>query len=145
MSTNFDIKVQDKVYGPIRYERYDILREQLLNGDKTFDYKGFTLKISGHKSIGHFCGYVISIPDNIIEYKWNNNLSEIKGIYQPHGGFTAPNGFDCAHYMDLSVGMMQFNLPDKLKEKSKATFKSSYFVESELKNIVDSIIQSKGT
>lgn len=139
MSIDIDLKVQDKVNGPIRYEAYNVLREKLLNGDKTFDYKGFTLQILGNKSLGYYCGYIKSIPKDIVKVDLDN-LSSMDIIYQPHGGFTAPDGFDCVHHTDLMVGMIQFNLPDKLRENSSATFKSSLFVESELKNIVDSII-----
>ena len=106
----------------------------LKNKDYKINHKKFELHII--LVSGYYCGYITKFD---LKYKKKfkknelENLEAIKDIYEIHGGYTHPKGFDCSHLSDIFVGFT--------KNFKKRTFKTHIFVESELKKCVNSIIK----
>lgn len=114
-----------------------IIEDVKNNKNYKIKYKGFTLEICVRP--GYYTGYITGFDKKLKKYFTKaemDNLGEIDDIYQPHGGFTASNGFDCWHSSDINLK----NPLEYLKDQ-KRTFKTHRFVESELKKIVNSLIK----
>lgn len=117
---------------------------------------GFRVTIELQSS-GYYCGYVWDYvghdtswmrPNKRVKVFGNRTSLKIAslespegsegndfGLYVPHGGYTAPNGFDCAHSNDL------FLIGRRLTSdgKTKRVFRSSRFVYAELCRVVQSL------
>jgi hypothetical protein len=107
----------------IKYQNYKIT------------YKGFILNIMKENGMCSYNGYILKYPKKFDSILKNKALEEVKGLYIPHGGFTAHNGFDCCHFDDF----MYMN--DITKQyKGAISWKTHKYVESELKKVVNSII-----
>ena len=118
-------------------EQYKIQQDDFRNhGEKTiFVYKDYSCEII--KSRGHWCGYV-SLQGNT-----DNDDYDRFGHYNVHGGITFIQqvdgkikiGFDCAHSGDFC------DVSDTLNEYyHKEIFRRFDYVQSELKNLVNIII-----
>lgn len=117
-------------------------------GDKKdFVYKDYKCHIIRHKTFGNLCGY-IDIP---LEHKLYDVHYDDIDVYV-HGGLTyngigidgIPSayviGFDCAHYGDLSP-YLEMRFPEWLRVDSNDIYRDMDYVENELKNAVDQIIE----
>ena len=121
------------------------------NEGKSYEYKGYnyTIQTGG----GNLCGY-ISIDDEL--------------PYKGHGGITSGNGFDCAHWYDITlhdINQIKYCEMNKLikedsvdneiknmleimskcpkKDMSKSSFKTVNFVHDECKKMIDEYIKCK--
>ena len=92
--------------------------------EEKFDIDGIACKIVWNGTVGTFCGYITE-----------ESFDSRKIKYEPHGGFTAHIGFDCAHCDDVSLVMG----PLLSIRGRTSTFKTRQFVYSELKAMIDSI------
>ena len=117
---------------------------------------GFRVTIELQSS-GYYCGYVWNYvgqdtswmrPNKRAKVFGNQTSLEIAslespkgsegndcGLYVPHGGYTAPNGFDCAHSNDLFFVGRRMTRDGKIKR----VFRSSRFVYAELCRVVESL------
>lgn len=59
-----------------------------------------------------------------------------EAIYEPHGGYTAPNGFDCFGSRDAAIWMTRTYGPAAVR-----VFRSAHFVYDELMQVVASLCQ----
>lgn len=59
-----------------------------------------------------------------------------EAIYEPHGGYTAPNGFDCFGSRDAAIWMTRNYVP-----AADCVFRSAHFVYNELMQVVASLCQ----
>ena len=137
------IKYQNISNGPI-YEKTKEELENMMKENKDYKimYKNFELHICCHKNCYWYCGYITKFDKNLkkkFTKKELENYYNIDDITEPHGGFTHPQGFDCAHAGDILLWS------DKEIQKDGIyntwTFKTHLFVESELKKLVDNIIE----
>ena len=87
----------------------------------------------------HYCGYVR-----------DKNISiDCKNLdYEPHGGFTDPYGFDCAHHDDIILHNVVNNgkgfpyQPTDFSYKGdSSSFKTRKYVIKELEKLTDAIIR----
>jgi hypothetical protein len=119
---------------------------------------GFRVTIELQSS-GYYCGYVWNYvgqdtswmrPNKRAKVFGNRTSLEIAslespkgsegndcGLYVPHGGYTAPNGFDCAHSNDISL--LRVGRRMTRDGKTKRVFRSSRFVYAELCRVVESL------
>ena len=133
------------------YEIIEMLN--FYNDGKTYEYQGYnyTIQTGG----GNLCGY-IGIDDEL--------------PYKGHGGITSGNGFDCAHWYDITlhdINQIKYCEMNKLikedsvdneiknildifnkiphKDLSKASFKTANFVHDECKKIIDEYTKCKNS
>ena len=116
---------------------------------KAFEYKGYKCRIlrmgegmDPEYRLFHLCGYVLLTKEDRCYGKEYDTIP-----YTVHGGFTYSShrlhnqpeewwriGFDCAHSCDIS-------LPYQLNsEISSAVYRTMDYVEDELKQLVDQIM-----
>ncbi len=116
---------------------------------KAFEYKGYKCRIlrmgegmDPEYRLFHLCGYVLLTKEDRCYGKEYDTIP-----YTVHGGFTYSShrlhnqpeewwwiGFDCAHACDIS-------LPYQLNsELSSAVYRTMDYVEDELKQLVDQIM-----
>ena len=91
-----------------------------------YEYKGYKYAmIFTNNGMRYFCGYVMNVSEGC--------------TYEPHGEFTGGSGlwsgFDCAHSDDL----YGIHIKSQRSQNGK-TFKTSEFVHSKCKAIIDNII-----
>ncbi len=133
------IPIQNARRGKILYKSVkDIDDEKKKYKKYTLKYKGFTFQIKVGP-LGNYNGYVTKFPKNLysnFSLKERNNLGSIKGIYVPHGGYTASTGFDCAHSTDF-----YYHTDLTVQIKQAQSWKTHKYVESELKKIVNSLLR----
>lgn len=119
---------------------------------KAFEYKGYKCRILRmgegipfEYRMFHLCGYVLLTKE---DKRYGKDWAEIP--YSVHGGITYSSdrlhnqpeewwriGFDCAHACDIS-------LPYQLNsELSSAVYRTMEFVENELKQLVDQIVDDR--
>ena len=137
----YKIKYQNISNGPI----YEKTKEELENMMKEYNdykimYKNFELHICCPKNCYWYCGYITKFHEKLnktITNKELENYYNIDDITHLHGGFTYYQGFHCAHAGDILLW------PDIKNDSiyNGWTFKTHLFVESELKKLVDNIIE----
>ncbi len=93
-------------------------REQHQAANTLLTINGIKCSIKWNECMRHYCGYVLIETDL--------SLTEIP---PPHGGWTAFNGFDCAHFGDFPAFL-------------HGTFKTFEFVEQELFRLTEWIVQN---
>jgi len=117
-------------------QRYEAVTKTLNGKQKIIHYKGYKGLIVQHPMVGHLCGYVV-IPEGHILYQKDYNVIDV----YIHGGLTYSGslpgteegycvGFDCAHAGDWIPGL----------DLDGETYKDITFVESELKSLINQII-----
>jgi len=100
-------------------------------------YNGFRFKIVKN-FMGAYCGYVL--VDDHPQIDKINLITEEEDVYEPHGGYTASWGFDCAHYTDIYFnGKKKTDRWIDAHTKPVQTFKTYQFVQSECFKIIDSL------
>ena len=96
---------------------------------------------------GYVLGYSKKIPKKFNKKKYNKIFSKKKtnglnnrelpdGIYNPHGTYTHPHGFDTGHYLDLVLHSDMFKIKNNNKDN---IFRSKSFVVNELYKITKSL------
>lgn len=101
---------------------------------KEFNYRGFNCIIKRIYDFGHLCGYV-EIPITHPAYGRNDyeDIACYEGItYVKTKDNITTIGFDCAHFMDY--------VPYRTVHEPCQTYKNMEFVENEIKNIVDQLV-----
>jgi hypothetical protein len=106
-------------------EKHEEEQELILRNDREqhqaktlLTINGIKCSIKWNECMRHYCGYVLIETDL--------SLTE---IVPPHGGWTAFNGFDCAHLGDFPAFL-------------HGTFKTFEFVEQELFRLTEWIVQN---
>lgn len=123
---------------------------------KIFFYKGYKCLIKRTMDSGHLCGYV-GLDENSRFYE--KNYEEVYEKIKCHGGITFADfwdnlqdqkyylGFDCAHAFDLRPFVYtrypQIFKPDDITALQE-TYKDMEYVEKEIQDVVDQIIQLEG-
>ena len=133
------IPIQNSRKGKILYKSVEDIDEEKKKYKKyTMKYKGFTFHIKVGP-LGNYNGYVTKFPKSLYsKFPLNerNNLESIKGIYVPHGGYTASIGFDCSHSTDF---FYRVDITEQIKFAK--SWKTHKYVESELKKVANSLIR----
>lgn len=107
----------------------------------TGEAHGYALEILRHPTLGHLCGYVdlpISHPwAKCEEYNVDCNVHGgiTFGPRQNENGETFRIGFDCAHYLDYSPGMLRYKQYGLGTKIGKETYKSMEFVMRECESL----------
>lgn len=107
-----------------------------------FKYKGYNCKIRRVEHVRHLCGYVLLPKEH---YLYGKEYCDID--IDCHGGLSYSEkeneywviGFDCAHACDLIPG-----LHEKAKSGSFGIYRNMGYVKSELRKIVNQIIEMEG-
>lgn len=133
------IPIQNARKGKIFHKSVDeIDKDKIKYKNYKLNYKGFTLHIIVGP-LGNYNGYITKFPKKLHSKFSSNerkNLESIKGIYVPHGGYTASTGFDCSHSTDFF-----YRTDITVQIKQAKSWKTHKFVESELKKIVNSLLR----
>ena len=120
---------------------------------KAFEYKGYKCRIIriwfwANTEMFHLCWYVLlSEEDKYYWYDydeipylahWWITYSDKTLIYQPEEWRWI--GFDCAHAGDINL---EYQLDKEYMLGTSSTYKTIEYVESELKQLVDQIVNDK--
>lgn len=107
----------------------------------TGEAHGYIIEIKRHPTLGHLCGY-IDVPN---DHPWAK-CKQYDVPAKVHGGITfGPHakvdescfriGFDCAHYLDYSPGMLRYKQYGLGTKIGKETYKNMEFVMRECEKL----------